>query len=240
MYRIPVKRKPEKAIVQERTAVVCLTRGCGTSFVAGVLACRLAAMPAAEKTGRVPCTLAELGLPYFADALGADKRFASEGFTYYEDALGGKRSLLTVKNEYRGMNLMLRRSGAEGMASASCALRMPGEQVVFDLSGADDTWLDEVLADMDRIVVVADPLPSRLLSGAKRLLGIRAAYPDAEILINKMNKGVNRPELRRYLGPGHYQTLPFADPAAVCRAEYSCVLPAELPELSALLKETYL
>ena len=240
MYRIPVKRRPEKAIVQERIAVVGLSRGCGTSFAAGVLACRLAALPAAERKGGASCTLAELGLPSFADALGVGERFAAEGFVYYEDALAEKRSLLTVRNSYHGMDLMLRRSKTEGMAAADCVLRMPGEQVVFDLSGADDAYLDSVLPDMDRIVIVIDPLPSRLLPGAERLLRLRALYPDAEILIDKMNGGVHKPELRRFLGPGRFQILPFTDPAAVYRAEYSCMLPAELPEASGLLRESFL
>ena len=228
MFRRPIERTPRKQFVQRRIAVAGLGKGCGTSFVAGLLACRLA------EGGS--CTLAELGTPYFSLALGADLRMET-GAVYYEALLDKKISLLGVRNMYGRIDLLLRRPGAVGMAPASCVLRMPGEQVVFDLSGADDAYLDEVLPDMDEIILVADPLPSRLLAAADRLSVLKMSYPDAKLVVNKMNKAVHRAELRRFLGRKEDAAVPMLDPSLFYKAEYNCVFPSDLPEAAKLLAD---
>ena len=228
MFRQPIDRTPRKQFVQRRIAVAGLGKGCGTSFVAGLLACRLA------EGGS--CTLAELGTPYFSLALGADLR-VENGAVYYEDLLDKKISLLGVRNMYGSIDLLLRRPGAQGMAPSSCALRMPGEQVVFDLSGADDAYLADVFADMDSIYLVADPMPSALLGAAERLKELKLAFPDIRIIVNKMNKAVHKAELRRFLGGKEHAAVPLLDPVIFYKAEYNCVFPCELAEAAKLLKD---
>ena len=220
MFRMPVVRKQEKIVPQQRTAVAGVFPGCGVSFVSGLLAAGLASLPGAEDCG---CTLAELGSPYFYTALNIEKRFAEGDFVFYEDALERRQSLLTVRNSFRRMRLMLRRPGAFGFAPPICACKMPGQQAVFDLSGLSEDALDEVLPEMDRIFLVVDPLPSRLLPAEQRLRSLVLKYPDARLVVNKMNKGVPAAELRRFLG-GSFISLPFADPALVYKAEYGCEL----------------
>ena len=94
---------------------------------------------------------------------------------------------------------------------------------------SDDAYLDEVLPEMDEVMLVVDPLPGRLLLGEERLRRVLMEYPDARIIVNKMNAGVHRAELRRFLGNARTTEIPFIDPPLIYRAEYSCVLPAELP-----------
>jgi len=235
MFRIPVERRPQKPVPQERTAVTGLVPGCGASFAAGLEVCRLAALDHGK--GRfadsVPdhgfsCTLAELGTPYFYNALNMEKRFADGSFVFYEELLQKRRPLLGIKNLYRGINMLLRAPQSVDFPSALCACKMPGEQVVFDLSGAPDELLDEVLPEMDRIIIVIDPLPTKLLAGYERLEKLRLLYPDAQLLVNKMNKGVHSAQLTRFLGTGSFSSLPFYPSELVYRAEYNCVLPAEL------------
>ena len=224
MFRIPVTRKPQKAVPQHRTAVVGIADGCGVSFIAGSLAWQLAL--------RGSCTLAELGRPYFYNALNIERRFAEGGFELYEDALAARKTLYTIKNPYHSLNLLLRRPGAEGFPTPMCSCRMPGEQVVFDLSGAPESLLDEVLPEMDSIIIVADPLPTKLLSGAARLDVLRMQYPDARLVVNKLNRGVNRQELRRFLGMEGFAAVQHLAPEQVYKAEYNCVLPAEMKEFT--------
>ncbi len=224
MFRIPVVRKQEKLVPQQRTAVAGLSPGCGVSFAAGLLAVGTAALPGAESSAAgCTCTLAELGTPYFYTALNIEKRFAEGDFIFYEDVLEMRRSLLTVRNSFRGLGLMLRRPDAEGTAPSVCACKMPGQQVVFDLSGFSEDALDEVLPEMDRIFLVLDPLPSKLLPAEKKLRSLVQKYPDVRLVANRMNKGVPTAELRRFLG-GSFISLPFADPALVYKAEYGCEL----------------
>ena len=233
MFRIPVVRKQEKLLQQERTAAVGIFPGCGVSFVSGLLAAGLSELPGAEQGG---CTLAELGTPCFYTALNIEKRFSDGGFVFYEDALEKRQSLLTVKNSFRKLSLLLRRPDAAGLAPPICACKMPGQQVVFDLSGFTDDALAEVLPEMDRIFIVADPLPSKLLPAEKRLRRLLMEYPDARLVVNKMNKGVPSAELRRFLG-GSFISLPFADPALVYKAEYGCELFAHSSQASEWIKK---
>ena len=234
MFRIPVVRKQEKLISQQRTAVAGVFPGCGVSFVSALLAVGTAALPGAEDS-LSGCTLAELGTPGFYTALNIEKRFAEGDFVFYEDALERRQSLLTVKNSFRGLNLMLRRPDAPGPAPSICACKMPGSQVVFDLSGLSEDALDEVLPEMDRIFIVLDPLPSRLLPAEQRLRRLIMKYPQARIAANRMNKGVPSSELKRFIG-GSFISLPFADPALIYKAEYGCELFAHSRQAADFIK----
>ena len=224
MYRIPLKRHSDKPIVQLRTAVVGAADGCGASFVAGSLA-----LSAAKEGG---CTLAELGTPYFFNALNISRRFAEGNFVFYEDELMNRRSLFAVRNMYRNVDLLLRSPDSSGPLPGICVCRMPGDNVVFDLSGASDSFLEEVLVEMDRIFIVIDPLPSKLIPGAERAARLRLLFPDSIFVVNKMNSGVHRSELKRFLGVREYAEIPFIDPALMYGAEYSCIFPAEIKEVS--------
>ena len=235
MFRIPVVRRAEKPVPQQRTAVAGASPGCGVSFVSGLLAAGIACLPGAENEAG-SCTLAELGTPYFYTALGIEKRFADGGFIFYEDALEKRRSLLTVRNSFRGLDLMLRRPDASGFAPAICACKMPGQQVVFDLSGFSEDALEEVLAETDRIFIVVDPLPSKLLPAEKRLRRLLLKYPDAKLIVNRMNRAVPSAELRRFLG-GSFIGLPFIDPALIYKAEYGCELFAHCSAAKDLIRQ---
>ena len=230
MFRIPADRASKGHFRQYRIGVAGACSGCGASFVAGTAAFFLA-----EKGG---CTLAELGRPHFYHALDVPRRFPS-GFLFYEDLLRDKKSLLTVKNMYGGLDLLLRRPDAGGFPPPMTACRLPGDAAVFDLSGADDAFLDEVLPEMDGILLVADPLPSRLLAGEERIRRLLMEYPGARIIVNKMNSGVLRTELRRFLGGAEALEIPFIDPALIYRAEYICVLPAELPQVRRTVEKMF-
>ena len=239
MFRIPVVRNPKKVAVQHRTAVVGAAEGCGVSFVAGLLAADTARKAEASEgkgASNCFCTLAELSRPYFYTALSIDQRFPEGGFCFFEDHLAARKSFLTIKNCMDGLSLLLRRPDSTGSVPAICACKMPGEHVVFDLSGASGDLLDEVLPEMDDIVLVLDPLPSRLIAGSERFERLRMLYPDLKLVVNKMNRGVHRAELRRFLGGMSALEIPLIDPSLFYRAEYSCVLPAQLPEVQKLMK----
>ncbi len=230
MFRTPADRAAKGSSRQYRVGVAGACGGCGASFIAGTAAFFLS-----EKGD---CTLAELGFPYFYHALDVPRRFPS-GFLFYEDLLRDKKSLLSVRNMYGGLDLLLRRPDAEGLVTPMASCRLPQDAAVFDLSGADDAYLDEVLPEMDEVMLVVDPLPGRLLRGEERLRRILMEYPDAKIVVNKMNGGVHRAELRRFLGNAQTLEVPFIDPAPVYRAEYSCILPAEIPAVRRSLEHLF-
>ena len=106
----------------------------------------------------------------------------------------------------------------------------PGIETYVCVTGQHRQMLDGVLDRADRILIVVDPLPGKLLPSAARLQRLRYGYPQAVLAVNRMNRGVHRRELDAYLGTSGYLCLPDLGAEVIYKAEYACVLPWDLPE----------
>ena len=202
-------------------AVAGASAGSGASFLCGLLAGRHAK---SEKT-----TLAELGNPYFYGALGMERKFAMRGFQSYIKLLESGKSVRTLQNVQDSINWALLMPGEHAPEAAALFRFMnnvPGETVIFDCSGMDDELLWNVLPEADHVYAVIDPMPSKLLEAYARLERIKLNFPDAELVVNKMNSGVHKGELRRFLGSRSFREIPLVDPSLLYKAEYNCVLPS--------------
>lgn len=221
LFRIPNRLYDEAAKEEARLriAVVGASSGAGASYVSSVI------LRKGPFSGIAPDglrSLAELGTPYFYMALGMDKRFAGRDFYYYEDS--GPLRL----NMELGYNWYLR-APESGPASAASMFRAaytaPGGMVVFDFSGLQTSeQLLPLLAVMDVIYLVIDPLPTRLIPAQDVIDRIRVHYPEAELVVNKFNRGIHRGELSRFLGTSDFFTVDAVSCEALCRAEYNCSL----------------
>ncbi len=218
----------KEAFTERKIAVCSAVSGSGVSFTSMVLARAL------SRKGRV--TLAELGKPYFYDAFGFAGKFAITGFSDYFAAAEKRRKLSRLGNTWSGINWAVRKSvsgGPVGDLPPSTVFRLinslPGKHLVLDCSSIADELLSELLADSDEIIIVVDPLPGRLLPGTQKLQRLMLNFPDAQIVVNRMNAGVHRAEFEKYLGSSDYIPLPALDAKIVYRAEYSCILPCDLP-----------
>ena len=60
---------------------------------------------------------------------------------------------------------------------------------------------------------------------------IRLESPDALWVVNKMNRGVHKGELKRFLGGVPCLEIPFLAPEELYRAQYNCQLPYCLPSV---------
>ena len=90
--------------------------------------------------------------------------------------------------------------------------------------------------DMDLLVCVLDPLPSRLEEGAARFAAVRALKVPEIWMINRDNKGVNHKALEAYLDmvPEYSQeAFPYE---TVCRAAYNCEKLSEVRGLEGIKK----
>ena len=205
----------------------------GTSFVCGLLAAQYGSAGRGkfglhEQNDSV--TLAELGKPYFYAALGFEKKFAIRGFTSYKQLIQKGCSVRELDNTIDGINwAVLKPDEAAPDVPELFRLiyNLPGDNIILDCSGLSNELKLNVLAEADRSIVVIDPLPSRLIEAYSFIENVRLKLPKAELLVNKMNKGVHKNELKRFLGSKDFDELPLYDQSLVYKAEYNCKLPFE-------------
>lgn len=202
-------------------AVADASPGCGASFICGLLA--------AQKCRTESVSLVELGKPYFYAALGMDRRFSLRSFQSYVKMLESGKGIRSISNMDEKVNWILLRpeeKAPEGPELFRLISSVPGETVIFDCSGVSDELLKQILPEMDKVYMAVDPLPTKLLGSYRRLEIFRLLLPEMELVVNKMNSGVHKSELRRFLGSRNFSELPLVDPSILYKAEYNCLLPS--------------
>ncbi|MCL2111180.1 MAG: hypothetical protein FWH32_02795 [Clostridiales bacterium] len=241
---------------RSRIGFVGLSAGAGATTMAFAAAEYLAALSKRTRTVTFlelnPGADAPAGRPY--DKIGIDRRFAGRGFiSHYRLAAEGK-PLHGVNNMDGGIGWVLRVPGEPDSAPSAAALirllnNVPGDIIVCDISaqgflrsgGQDAAGRDTLLAllaDLDRIVCIFDPLPSRLLAAVPATEVCRAAETaglPAIYAFNKLNAGVNLREATRFTGAKSYISIPAIPAETVYSAEYACRSLASEPEIKTAL-----
>ena len=198
---------------------------------------------------------APAGRPY--DKIGIDRRFAGRCFeSFYRHATLGK-PLSGILNIDGGICWALRIPGEPLPAIPAASLlrllnNVTGDVIICDIpahrflysadNGMDRDALLSLLADLDHIVCIFDPLPSRLLAAvpaAELCRAAAAAGVPATYVFNKLNPGVNKREATRFTGVRDYLPFPAVPAEAVYAAEYACRSLASEPEIHAALKTLF-
>ncbi|MBR0140474.1 MAG: hypothetical protein IJM17_09340 [Firmicutes bacterium] len=221
-----------------RIMVVPAFSGAGASFTAASLAVFLAGRTdekARRAKGLPPrVTLAEPAGGDLFSALGMEERFVNRSFESFTGAIEKGESLKDICNARNGVNCLFRVPGRDGDLSLPGLFRLissaPGEIVVFDCSGLDREVLKDAAAEAEKRVLVIDPLPVRLIENGGFIGRFLLRFPDTVTVVNKMNSGVRKAELDRYLGRRTYVSLPCLPAETVYKAQYNCLSPAELEE----------
>lgn len=223
-----------------KVGVVGIGAGAGASFLSQCLA------KAAAESGILSCVI-ELGNGSIYDGIGMDKRF--EGLKYFEffKALANEESIRNKKNISDGVNWITRSRGERNIEiNSNFVLKLVnnavGELVICDFSGTDKNCgrgllEKELLQDMDKVIVVVDPLPSKLLNGQTQLLEIREAFKYAVYVINKNNTGVNRNEVLRFLKIHKPVFIPLIPLEWIYEAEYTCNIPYSMEKVKAEMRK---
>jgi len=194
-------------------------------------------------------TDASAGMPY--DKIGIDRRFAGRDFISFYRLAAENKPLHGVRNIDGGVGWALRVPGDPEPAPDPTTLHrlisnIAGDILICDISAQgilngtkprmNREALIALLADLDHIVLVFDPLPSRLLASVPAAEACRAAAAagvPSTYVFNKLNEGVNLREALRFTGIKDFLPFPAIPAEAVYRAEYACRSLA--PELSAPL-----
>ncbi len=252
-----VRNKFQSAAVKEikRIAVAGAGRDVGVSLAAGLLSAYIADIAGSQET----VSLIEMGSPYFYEAFGIEKRFIHREFLSFYDILNRRGNIKGLSNIEENINWILRcppkpqssnsvydtsvqvrqQKGISPDISLSHSFRLLhnvcGTILIFDCSGMPEDVLWDVLPEMDGIILVIDPMPSRLIPSGIMIQRLRLTMDRTVLVVNKMNKGVHRGELCRFLGTKDFPFLPFVNPESLYKAEYNCMLPYSIPSVK---KET--
>ncbi|GAB1475614.1 hypothetical protein MASR2M70_04460 [Bacillota bacterium] len=218
-----------------KIAVVGLSPGAGAGFVSAGLAAAFAGIKDCRPA------LLELGGQRLYDSLGMDKHFAGREFIRFFGLISKGRSIRGLSNDLAGINWVLKAPG-EGREALDIIkmLRMVnnvcGNVIVSKISADPGEELREILKDMDRILVVIDPMPSMMLAGHDALCRLRSSELPLIYAVNKMNGGVSRRELLNYLQLKKAFYIPMVPPETLYGAEYSCRFPFDLPEVKNIIE----
>jgi hypothetical protein len=222
-------------IDRTKIGVVGLGTGAGTGFVSTCLGRAMA------DGGDFHPAVIELGRGGLYDSLGMDKRFAGKQFFPFCKAVSQEQSIRGKSNGQDGVNWMLLPPG-ESCSSLDLYRKLRlinnalGDMVICRLAGLEGEHLWRLLWEMDRVLVVIDPLPSSLMAAHDFLCELRVSGLPLTYIINKYNGGVNRRELMDFLKIKQISFLPMVEPEEVYRAEYTCHTVYDMPLAKGKLK----
>lgn len=227
----------EGVIDKLKVGIVGMSAHAGASFLAACLA-RFLSM-----TGNHPAVV-ELGRGNLYDALGMDKHFAGREYCKLFRSAEKGVSLRGKGNIQEGINWVLKSPEEwnvhlNGMQKLGLINGVKGNLILCDISCEDEDCF-QLLQYMDKVVVVIDPLPSKMLARYGFLQSLKSiSTPDNTNLyvINKYNRGINRRELADFVKVDKPVYLPMIKPETIYALEYGCKNPYSLPEVKLILEK---
>ncbi len=227
----------------KRIGIVAATEGAGAGFVTAALAVHIARGEAhRERRLSGSITVAELGTGGMYDQLCADQWFRSRQIASYWNCLHNEGRLERMENPYSGINWLLRTPGdtSSDPLERGRAVKMiysaPGALGLFDFSSSQSEDLFYLLEDMECVVAVIDPLPSRLLRGYERLYRLKMWKKPVCWVVNRCDERLPANELKRLLGSrANPVRLPEIPRRELYAAEYGGVMFAAQPEIRSKL-----
>lgn len=225
-----------------KIGVFSFTKSAGSTFVATSLAQCLA------EQKKKAVAFVELGKysrnePLLYDAIGMEQRFNSREFNSFFLEVKEHKYIKNLKNSDAGINWAVRTPKDREqdilltpLEEARILNNICGDWIICDLGSRFNR---ESMEDMDVLIGVIDPLPSKLLATQASYLQMRAEEFGGRRLIwviNKYNSGVNNKLLRRSLKLKNPITLPLIPEEWFYVAQYHCRLPFEQAEIKKIAR----
>lgn len=217
-----------------KIGVIGLTENAGSAFIASYLARTLGGIKDLRPA------LVELKDSGLYDGLALAKHFSERDYYSFFEAVKEGESIRGKKNLLQGINW-----ACQLPKDRQIPLSIPEQlRIVNNISARlvvsilpNETQInrDSPVRDMEVILLVIDPLPSKLLAGHNFLCDIKSLDIPVIYLVNKMNKGVSKPELTNYLKEKRLHYIPFLDGEDIYSAEYSGRQLYDLPKTKIIL-----
>ncbi len=249
MERIFFRNRQEKTLPdqaeQYRIGVTGLGQGVGATFVATALAFYF--RDQGRQVSYTECVNPASCMTLLYDQVAMDKRFAHRGFEDIYRHLADEEPFRRNQNKEEGIiwRLATPDNCKDGLhlqdkQKARLVAAAREEVCIFDLE-ADYSW-DEYLMDMDVIFVVADPLPSKLLRSRARyrsLKKLELAGCQVVWIVNRMNEGVDRKQVKNYLKAEKLLWMEAFDAASIYENEYLCRFHCQNTEIQKKMLEIF-
>ena len=230
---------------QWNIGVTGLGRSVGTTFVASSLAFYLRSK--GNSLTFCQCLHPTAGRPLLYDEAAMDQRFANRSFHRFYSLIAEDESTRGCENLEQGIRWILptpedREEGVRlsGRQRGRLLTSARGGICVFDLDAEPDWEL--LLADMDAVIAVCDPLPSRLMAGTERFKLLKKLELSGKPVIwlcSRFNSGVSRRQTAGYLKTRELLWVPAFDPALIYADEYACRFHLENHEIRKDLLEIF-
>ncbi len=238
----------------ERTkiGVVPLCQGAGATLVATSMGKLLSGNKKLKVSFVEIAKEKEMGSKYTYDSLGIDKRFtgrnyidlfqlqlmgeATRGITNIDDGINWilhkPKNKHTVPDPDKGLNPQRTLDNLRMINNAA------GDILICDFE--IHIQMMELLADMDVLVVVIDPMPSSLLAGFQMLTYCKSLEEKGHRVfwvVNKDNGGINKRELHQFLKLKELYYIPLIKGEELFSAEYNCMLPVSSRQIRIALED---
>ncbi|MBO5667423.1 MAG: hypothetical protein J6S45_08245, partial [Firmicutes bacterium] len=182
----------------KRIGIVPVSEGAGAGLITAMLATELAAITGAG------ITVVELGRGNLFDQLCVDRWFRMRQMVSYWNCLHGDGYVERIMNPHCGVNWLLRTPADQGTElergrAVKLLYSLPGDVAFVDFSSVSEEDLLYLLDDMDQVVAVVDPMPSKLLEGYERIHRLKLWKKPVTWAINRWSDQIDGKELRKIL-----------------------------------------
>ena len=250
MERIFVRETAESEplyfIEKQKIGVVGMSRGAGATLLATSLAREFSCRDGRKVTFLEVCCNACKKTPLIYDSIGADKRFRTREFVRFYNEIkqgGGIRGKNNIDDR---INWGLITPGdvkeeiqLTPLETVRLINNIPGDLIICDISECGNA--EDFLLDMDCVIVVIDPMPSRMIAGYPFMREIkRLEHRGMKViwLVNKFNPGINKKDMQDFLKLKEFCKIPFIPESNFYSAEYNCKIPYDLADIRREMKET--
>ena len=122
------------------------------------------------------------------------------GFDDVNETTGGN----VREYEAAGRNMrepqMTARGNLERGRAVKLLYSLPGDVAFVDFSSVNEADILYLLEDMDHLVAVVDPLPSKLIEGYERIYRLKLCKKPVLWVVNRWTEQINARELKKVLG----------------------------------------
>ncbi len=101
--------------------------------------------------------------------------------------------------------------------------------VIYDCDGVED-----LLLEMDKVIFVVDPLPSKIFFGYDRYMHLKECENknrDIIWVLNKENTGINKGEFVNSIKVKNWIKIPYIPQEHFYTAQYNCIIPYKIKEV---------
>lgn len=198
-----------------------------------------------SKTLKYKVTVAEVNDCAIYDAMALDKHFVDRNYFSFHEAVIKGASVRGKRNIDEGINWAARmpedrKKDMDIIHKLRLINNLTGDLIICDFSGEHNAecfspkYKSEALSlnkrlmeDMDYIIFVIDPMPSKILGNFERLKLIKSIEPTKPVIfvVNKYNDGVNLKEMNDFLKIKKPIFFPIVSSEVLYKAEYNCKSP---------------